>query len=204
MTRSYGNRPRTNTAASGHREQDRTREREREALYRVLLLVRWRRRERQVVSGLRRKNTEHAHTHARAPERALAQPGHQEAPPRARGSGWCPFLPSGRPPFRPLPLAGSRHCQTAPRKPNFQVAGQPKLSTTEGEFATEGHCQELEKKPFSPGFLGREDFRMSFFPPPRPLCAACGILVAQSGAEPATPGALEAQSLNHWTAKEVL
>ena len=30
------------------------------------------------------------------------------------------------------------------------------------------------------------------------------ILVAQSGAEPATPGALEAQSLNHWTAKEVL
>ena len=74
MTRSYGDRPRTNTAASGHREQDRTRERE--ALYRVLLLVRWRRRERQVVSGLRRKNTEHAHTHTHAhPSAPLPRPG---------------------------------------------------------------------------------------------------------------------------------
>ena len=32
--------------------------------------------------------------------------------------------------------------------------------------------------------------------------AACGILVPQPGIEP-TPPAVEAQSLNHWTAKEV-
>ena len=32
--------------------------------------------------------------------------------------------------------------------------------------------------------------------------AACGILVAQTGIEPAPP-ALEARSLNHWTAREV-
>lgn len=38
------------------------REREREALYRVLLLMRWRRKERQIVSGLR-ENTGHAQTH---------------------------------------------------------------------------------------------------------------------------------------------
>ena len=33
-------------------------------------------------------------------------------------------------------------------------------------------------------------------------CAACGILVPQPGTEPAPP-ALEAQILNHWTAREV-
>jgi hypothetical protein len=47
-------------------ETERERERERErgggALYRVLLLVRWRRKERQIVSGLR-ENTGHAQTH---------------------------------------------------------------------------------------------------------------------------------------------
>lgn len=203
MTRSYGNRPRTNTAASGHREQDRTRERERGTLPCAA--------PGEVASegetGRKRPQKKEHRTRAHTRTRTRARPCPARAPggaasgPRLR---MVSILPSGRPPFRPLPLAGSRHCQTAPRKPNFQVAGQPKLSTTEGEFATEGHCQELEKKPFSPGFLGREDFRMSFFPPPRPLCAACGILVAQSGAEPATPGALEAQSLNHWTAKEVL
>lgn len=45
-------------------ENERQNERERE-LYRVLLLVTWRRRERQIVSGLRRKNTEHTRTHTR-------------------------------------------------------------------------------------------------------------------------------------------
>ena len=33
-------------------------------------------------------------------------------------------------------------------------------------------------------------------------CAACGILVPQPGIEPVPP-ALEVQSLNHWTAREV-
>ena len=33
-------------------------------------------------------------------------------------------------------------------------------------------------------------------------CVACGILVPQPGIEPAPP-AVEAQSLNHWTAREV-
>ena len=36
-----------------------------------------------------------------------------------------------------------------------------------------------------------------------PLSAACGILVPQPGIEPMSP-AVEVQSLNHWTAKEVL
>ena len=40
---------------------------------------------------------------------------------------------------------------------------------------------------------------LSFFWPHR---AACGIFVPQPGIEP-TPLALEAQSLNHWTAREV-
>ena len=35
-----------------------------------------------------------------------------------------------------------------------------------------------------------------------PHCAACGILVPQPGIEPVPP-AVEAQSLNHWTAREV-
>ena len=35
-----------------------------------------------------------------------------------------------------------------------------------------------------------------------PHCAACGILVPQLGIE-ATPPAVEARSLNHWTAREV-
>ena len=35
-----------------------------------------------------------------------------------------------------------------------------------------------------------------------PLSAACGILVPRPGIEP-TPPALEAESLNHWTAREV-
>ena len=33
-------------------------------------------------------------------------------------------------------------------------------------------------------------------------CAACGVLVPRPGIEPA-PTALEAQNLNHWTAREV-
>ena len=42
-----------------------------------------------------------------------------------------------------------------------------------------------------------------FFPPPLwPCYAACGILVPQPGIAPA-PAALEAQSLNHWTVREV-
>ena len=32
---------------------------------------------------------------------------------------------------------------------------------------------------------------------------ACGILVPQAGIEPVTP-VVEAQSLNHWTTREVL
>ena len=35
-----------------------------------------------------------------------------------------------------------------------------------------------------------------------PHSTACGILVPQPGIEPVPP-ALEAQSLNHWTAREV-
>ena len=35
-----------------------------------------------------------------------------------------------------------------------------------------------------------------------PRCAACGILVPQPGIKP-TPPAVEARSLNHWTAREV-
>ena len=35
-----------------------------------------------------------------------------------------------------------------------------------------------------------------------PHCAACGILVPQPEVEPVAP-ALEARSLNHWTAREV-
>ncbi|XP_073665439.1 solute carrier family 22 member 18 isoform X11 [Tursiops truncatus] len=38
--------------------------------------------------------------------------------------------------------------------------------------------------------------------PAGPCCAACGILVPQPGIEPVPPAA-EAQSLNHWTAREV-
>ena len=34
-------------------------------------------------------------------------------------------------------------------------------------------------------------------------CIVCGILVPQPGTEP-TPPALETQTLNHWTAREVL
>ena len=36
-----------------------------------------------------------------------------------------------------------------------------------------------------------------------PRCTACGILVPRPGIEPKPP-ALAAQSLNHWTAREVL
>ena len=35
-----------------------------------------------------------------------------------------------------------------------------------------------------------------------PRCAACGILVPRTGIEPVPP-AVEAWSLNHWTAREV-
>ena len=35
-----------------------------------------------------------------------------------------------------------------------------------------------------------------------PYCTACGILVPQPGTEPVPP-AVEAQSLNHWTTREV-
>ena len=35
-----------------------------------------------------------------------------------------------------------------------------------------------------------------------PYCTACGILVPQAGTEPVPP-AVEAQSLNHWTTREV-
>ena len=35
-----------------------------------------------------------------------------------------------------------------------------------------------------------------------PCYVACGILVPRPGVEP-TPPALEAQSFNHWTAKEI-
>ena len=42
------------------------------------------------------------------------------------------------------------------------------------------------------------DFFFSFWP----RCSACGILVPQPGIEPVPP-AVEAQSLNHWTSREV-
>ena len=35
-----------------------------------------------------------------------------------------------------------------------------------------------------------------------PCCEACGILVPPLGIKP-TPSAVEAQSLNHWTTREV-
>ena len=52
----------------------------------------------------------------------------------------------------------------------------------------------------SPICGGQEDFteeEIFFFGP-----AACGILVSRPGIEPSPP-ALEVQSLNHWTAREV-
>ena len=163
------------------------RERERGALYRVLLLVRWRRRERQVVSGLRRKNTGHAHTRTHTGARPCPA-GHREGPPQAvapdgvHPSIWKTSVPTpalGRLPALPNSTEEAKFSSRRTAR---------KLSTTEGKFATNGHCQELAKKPFSSGFLGLEDFRMSFFYffPPQPLCAACGILVPQSGTEPAT------------------
>ena len=137
MTRSYGNRPRTNMAASGHREQDRTRERERGALYRVLLLVRWRRRERQVVSGLRRKNTGHAHT--RTHTGACPCPaGHREGPPQAvapdgvHPSIWKTSVPTpalGRLPALPNSTEEAKFSSRRTAR---------KLSTTEGKFASKG------------------------------------------------------------------
>ena len=45
-------------------------------------------------------------------------------------------------------------------------------------------------------------FFFSLFLSFRPCCAVCGILVLQPGIEPMSP-ALGAQSLNHWTAREV-
>ena len=48
------------------------------------------------------------------------------------------------------------------------------------------------------GFLFPDFFFFFFWP----HHAACGILVPQPGIEPVPP-AVEAQSLNHWTAREV-
>ena len=45
-------------------------------------------------------------------------------------------------------------------------------------------------------------FFFSFFTFFLPHVTACGILVYQPGIEPTTP-ALEAQSLNHWTNRDV-
>ena len=50
-----------------------------------------------------------------------------------------------------------------------------------------------------PATYGETFFFLIFWP----RHAACGILVPQPGIKP-TPPALEAQSLNHWTAREVL
>ena len=202
MTRSYGNRPRTNMAASGHREQDRTRERERGALYRVLLLVRWRRRERQVVSGLRRKNTGHAHT--RTHTGACPCPaGHREGPPQAvapdgvHPSIWKTSVPTpalGRLPALPNSTEEAKFSSRRTAR---------KLSTTEGKFASKGHCQELAKKPFSSGFLGLEDFRMSlFFSSPATLCCMWDLSSPIRDRTCNSIVALEARSLNHWSAKK--
>ena len=42
-----------------------------------------------------------------------------------------------------------------------------------------------------------------YFFPPWPRCLACGILVLRPGIEAMLP-AVEAQSLNHWTTREIL
>ena len=102
----------------------------------------------------------YTHAHPSAP---LPGPGTR----RGRLRPWLrmvSILPSGRPPFRPLPLAGCRHCQTAPRKPNLQVAGQPEsYQLPKANLPLKVTAKSWRKKPFSPGFLGPEDFRMSFF-----------------------------------------
>ena len=47
-------------------------------------------------------------------------------------------------------------------------------------------------------FVGLFFFSVFFWP----HCMACGVLVPPPGIKPAPP-ALEAQNLNHWTAREV-
>ena len=63
------------------------------------------------------------------------------------------------------------------------------------------HCRDLTALT---GLFFFFSFFLSFslFLSFRPCCAVCGILVLQPGIEPMSP-ALGAQSLNHWTAREV-
>lgn len=110
----------------------------------------------------KREHRTHTHTHAHLSTPRLAQaPGGAASGSRL----WLrPILPStsGCPPLSPLLLAGPWHCTTAPRKPNFQVAGQP-----------EGHqllkvnlplkiTAKSWRNPFSPEVLVLEGCKMSW------------------------------------------
>lgn len=71
----------------------------------------------------KREHRTHTYTHAH-----LSTPRLAWAPGGSASGSWLwlrSILLSGRPPLSLLLLAGPWHCTTAPRKPNFQVAGQP-------------------------------------------------------------------------------
>ena len=63
-------------------------------------------------------------------------------------------------------------------------------------------CTEGPSQPKDGFYLLSFVFFFSFFFFFWPHCTTCGVLVPPSGIEPLPP-ALEAQSLNHWTVREV-
>ena len=92
------------------------------------------------------------------------------------------------PGFQPQPALHSATLDKSSSFPRFRF---PTYKWSEGSSAAAGQralpvCQAL--------------CRVSFFF--WPCRTACGILVPQPGIEPASP-ALEAQSLDHWTTREV-
>ena len=136
----------------------------------MLLLVRWRRRERQVVSGLRRKNTEHAHTHARAPERALAPPGHQEAPPRARGSGWCPSFHLEDLRSDPCPWQAPGTAKQHRGSQIFKSQDSQSYQLPKANLPLKVTAKSWRKNPFLQGFWDGKTLEYLFFPAPATLC----------------------------------
>ena len=82
---------------------------------------------------------------------------------------------------------------------NLQPLATQRVVLRPAAQASSGSLLEIQNPRSHPSPAESEAAFFFFFWPRR---AACGILVPQPGIKPAPP-AVEAQSLNHWTAREV-
>ena len=75
-------------------------------------------------------------------------------------------------------------------EPPLRGVNQPKTTDLESKWVRKFHCIKTLRVVFFFFFFWRH-------------CVACGIFISQPGIEPEPP-AVEEESLNHWTSREVL